>query len=60
MFGVNVFEVRDDVITKKLSQRFVLTFEKVEEQLEQVREGQQVLVAQQNQCTAERHSHVLS
>jgi hypothetical protein len=53
VFGVDVFEVRDDVIAKKLSQRFVLAFEKVEEQLEQVREGQQVLVAQQNQCSTE-------
>ena len=59
VFCVNVLEVRDDVISQKLPQRFVLTLQQVEEQLQQVGQGQQVLVTQQNQSPAERHSHIL-
>ena len=56
---VDIFEVCDDVISKKLSQGFVLTLEQVEEQLQQVGQRQQVLVTQQNECTTERHTHIL-
>jgi hypothetical protein len=59
VFRVDIFEICDDVISEKLSQGFVLTLEQVEEQLQQVRQRQQVLVTQQNECTTERHTHIL-